>query len=98
VRYIVLLLRFSNLYCEWIIQAVNATDAVRLEVTDAAIEYHADCVYDTGEVFNGNLFNCSFIHLFVHSFIRPFDCSPVRSIVHPSVRSFDCPSVRSFVH
>lgn len=39
--------------CLWRIEADNVTDAIRLEITDASIEYHADCVYDYGEVFDG---------------------------------------------
>ena len=44
---------FSNEDCEWLIEAENITHMLRLEVTDSAIEYHADCVYDAAEVFDG---------------------------------------------
>ncbi|KAL4230136.1 hypothetical protein ACF0H5_010521 [Mactra antiquata] len=39
--------------CVWRIEADNVTDAIRLEITDIAVEYHANCVYDFGEVFDG---------------------------------------------
>ena len=45
----------SNQACEWRIEAGNITDAIRMEIIDAEIEYHADCVYDHGEVFDGNV-------------------------------------------
>ena len=45
----------------WLIQAENITDAIRLDVVDAAIEYHADCAYDMGEVFDGQS-NICFIY------------------------------------
>jgi hypothetical protein len=47
---------YSNQQCEWRIEAANITDAIRMEITDAEIEYHASCVYDHGEVFDGNFF------------------------------------------
>ena len=46
---------FSNLQCEWQIEATNSSHIIRLEITDSVIEYHTDCVYDTGEVFDGNV-------------------------------------------
>ena len=45
----------SNEDCEWLIEAENITHMLRLEVTDSAIEYHTDCVYDVAEVYDGKI-------------------------------------------
>ena len=50
------LLLFSNADCEWRIVAANTSHIIQMVVEDTSIEYHADCVYDAAEVYDGKLY------------------------------------------
>lgn len=51
----------NNLDCRWRFEAANSTHAVRINLKDVSIEYHADCVYDSAIAFDG--YNSSSTHL-----------------------------------
>ena len=53
------LLIFSNADCEWRIVAANTSHIIQMVVEDTSIEYHADCVYDAAEVYDGKLYTLS---------------------------------------
>ncbi|XP_060551372.1 uncharacterized protein LOC132712950 [Ruditapes philippinarum] len=50
--------------CEWRIEADDSSHAIRLEVFEADIEYHAKCVNDYGEVFDGDNVNATSLGTF----------------------------------
>ena len=54
--YMSFFLIFSNADCEWRIVAANTSHIIQMVVEDTSIEYHADCVYDAAEVYDGKLY------------------------------------------